>query len=109
MSTRKKAAARAAVLRDFGARVRAFRRERDWTQETLGELVGLTRASVANVEAGVQNVGLDRLMRFCEAMEVTPSDLLGGAVPKVRPVWLTATAKSIAREVLRLARRELRK
>lgn len=39
----------------FGHRLRNFREDRGMTQEELAEAVGLSRASIANMEAGRQD------------------------------------------------------
>lgn len=59
-----------------GQRVRGFRRARGWTQADLAERVGMTRASVANLEAGRQNIGIERLALFAQSLDVPPAELL---------------------------------
>jgi putative transcriptional regulator len=38
----------------FGRNVRVLREERDWTQGDLADRIGLSRPSIANMEAGKQ-------------------------------------------------------
>lgn len=45
----------------FGKRVREFRLSRDWTQQQLAELIGLSKQTVANVENGQQGFSLEVL------------------------------------------------
>lgn len=61
---------------EFGARVRACRLKRQFTQETLAERVGLRRTSITNLEAGNQHVPLHVLVRLAQELEVSPADLL---------------------------------
>lgn len=61
--------------RDFGARVRAARGDAI-TQEELARRVGLSRASVANIERGGQRVPMHRIAVFADALGVTPESLL---------------------------------
>ena len=63
---------------------RAIRRHRDaagLTQSALVDRVGLSRASVANVEAGRQAVAVHHLYRIAAALGVEVRDLLRDLVP----------------------------
>lgn len=66
------------VYRMFGARVEQLRTTLEITQQDLGERVGLTRASIANIEAGNQRVLLNDVERFAKAFNVAPKVLLRG-------------------------------
>lgn len=46
------------------------------TQRELGKAVGVSRTTIANIEAGRQNVSLELLYRFVVALDVQLSDLL---------------------------------
>jgi transcriptional regulator with XRE-family HTH domain len=46
------------------------------TQGELADLVGLSRASITNIELGRQSVLVDQLCRFAAVLGVTPADLL---------------------------------
>jgi transcriptional regulator with XRE-family HTH domain len=60
----------------FGARVRAQRDALNLTQLELSSRIGLTRGSVANIEAGRQSVLLHQLLAIASALQVTPEQLL---------------------------------
>lgn len=45
-------------------------------QEKLGQVLGLTRTSVTNIESGKQKISLDTLYKLCEEFSVEVSDLL---------------------------------
>jgi len=61
---------------EFGRRLRAARGEADISQAHLGRAVGLSRASIANIEAGRQHVALDQLFDFARALGIETTALL---------------------------------
>jgi transcriptional regulator with XRE-family HTH domain len=67
-----------AVQRRVGARVRELRADRGLTQLRLAERAGISRPSIANVEAGRQNVSLRQLCALAAALDVGLEDLLAG-------------------------------
>jgi len=68
-----------AVRRRVGERVRALRAGRRLTQLRLAERSGISRPSIANVEAGRQNVSLRQLCALSAALGVTVEELFSGA------------------------------
>lgn len=70
------------VQRQVGERVRALREHRGLTQQQLAAQALMSRASVANLEAGRQNVALRRLCSLADALGVPPAELFA----EVRPV-----------------------
>lgn len=54
--------------RKLGDQLRALRKAADMTQDTLAELTGWTRSTVANVETGRQKIGLDFFERCDEVL-----------------------------------------
>jgi len=67
-----------AVRRRIGERVRALRTGRGLTQLRLAERSGISRPSIANVEAGRQNLSLRQLCALASAFGVTVDELLSG-------------------------------
>ena len=65
----------------FGARVQQVREALGMTQDDLRKKVGLTRTSIANIEAGRQRILLHDVDRFAKAFSITPKNLLKG-------IWL---------------------
>lgn len=71
-----------ALYADVGRRVRSARvsitqeRREAWTQEQLARKLGLTRSSVANLEAGRQRIPLHILFLIAENLRVPLADLL---------------------------------
>jgi transcriptional regulator with XRE-family HTH domain len=66
------------VQRRVGARVRELRAGRGLTQLRLAERSGISRPSVANVEAGRQNVSLRQLCALASALDVAVEELFAG-------------------------------
>lgn len=59
---------REAYAVEFGARLRAARRENGWTQERLAEAAGLHFTYVSSVERGERNVSLRNILRLADAL-----------------------------------------
>lgn len=59
-----------------GSRIRDIRKKRRISQDRLAEKLDTTRGYISRVEHGAVTMGIDRLMEFCRALEVTPMDLL---------------------------------
>ncbi|MFG6588944.1 helix-turn-helix transcriptional regulator [Sulfitobacter sp.] len=72
------AMSRELIHRAFGRAVATRRKQQDnMTQLELAQKTGLSRASIANIERGQQNVGLHHLYSIANALEVSSlSDLL---------------------------------
>lgn len=78
------------VYRALGAHLAAARKARGVRQADLATAVGLTRASVANIENGVQRVQIHTLVAAAQALGIAPADLitkaLEGGEPLVQPL-----------------------
>lgn len=61
---------------ELGRRLRRARLAAELTQEQVGALVGLSRTSVTNIEAGRQQIPLHLLVRLANAVGVSASELL---------------------------------
>lgn len=66
-----------AVLRSFGARVRAKREALGWSQEDLAAESGLHRTYVSALERGRRNVGLLNVAAIARALGCRPAELVG--------------------------------
>jgi len=64
------------VYQHIGALIKARRKKLEWKQETLANMLGISRGSLANIETGRQNVLIHRLYRIAAALQLTPFDLL---------------------------------
>jgi transcriptional regulator with XRE-family HTH domain len=57
-------------------RIRARREELAMTREKLAEAMGVTHQYVAKCELGKQNLGLESLVKFANALDTTVLSLL---------------------------------
>jgi transcriptional regulator with XRE-family HTH domain len=64
------------VYKTIGTIIRGRRRRLEWPQETLAARLGISRATLANIETGRQRVLVHQLYAFAEALQLKPSDLL---------------------------------
>jgi len=60
----------------IGRRIRHLRERAGLSQETLGELAGVSRWTVYRTELGTYSPRLDVLLRLARALEVPPDRLL---------------------------------
>lgn len=66
---------------DLGTNVRQFRRRQNLTQQMLGDMMGVTRQFVSNVERGRSSVQLCILQDFANALGADPMILLFAQFP----------------------------
>lgn len=69
----------------FGRRIRDRRRARGMTQEQLGAKIGLSRASVVNIEHGRQQVLLHHVVAMAAATGTSLAELLRPLEPNPTP------------------------
>ena len=62
----------------IGAFIAQLRRERDWTQEELGERLGVTNKTVSRWETGAYMPDIELLVPLGEALGVSVNELLAG-------------------------------
>lgn len=60
----------------FGQRLRSLRLDRFWSQEQLCEASGVSRATVARLEAGTTKPQLRTVVSLAKALDVDPSELV---------------------------------
>ena len=60
---------------NFGALVRAFREQRDWTQQELAERWGFTREYVSQIELGKNSASIETLYRVSLGLQIKLADL----------------------------------
>lgn len=65
-----------ALYRAVGDRVQRLRSMNGLTQEDLADLIGLSRASIANLEAGRQRVPLHHLFAIAAKVSASVADLM---------------------------------
>jgi transcriptional regulator with XRE-family HTH domain len=64
------------IYTEIGDIVRRRRKKLGKTQAELAPKLGLSRASVANIETGRQSLLVHQLYALAEALELSPQDLL---------------------------------
>ena len=60
----------------IGVRIKAYRTEKEISQETLGKLAYSSTASISAIERGVKIPRVDTLVFIADALEVSADDLL---------------------------------
>ena len=65
----------------IGSRISMFREARGLTQKKLAELIGVSKARLSNWEHGVNRPDVDFLARICDALRVSPSEMLDFQLP----------------------------
>jgi transcriptional regulator with XRE-family HTH domain len=79
-----------AVNRAVGIAIRQARDACGMTQDALATIIGVSRASIANIERGEQTVGVPLLLRLSDALSVPPAHLLQEPDDEDR-AWLRLT------------------
>ncbi len=58
------------IVKVVGRNVRLFRTYKSWSQETLGELVGLDRTYIGALERGEINTGIRNLAKIASGLDM---------------------------------------
>jgi transcriptional regulator with XRE-family HTH domain len=66
----------------LSSRIRKFREDRKLTQKELGELIGVSGARLGNWEHGAHRPDIELLAKLCEALNVSPSEMLDIQLPE---------------------------
>lgn len=66
------------IYRLIAAKIEHLRTMLDWTQDELSKRVGVSRAQIANIEAGRSRVMLHQVEKFATAFQTTPKNFLKG-------------------------------
>jgi transcriptional regulator with XRE-family HTH domain len=65
-----------ATIKDIGARIAAFRKERGMTQEDLAGACEMDRSYLSEIENGHKNPSVSVLLKIAEALSIKPSELI---------------------------------
>jgi len=68
----------AALLQQFGTRVRELRKEQGLSQEAFADRCGLDRTYIGGIERGERNVALKNIALIARALGITISQLTKG-------------------------------
>lgn len=75
------------LQRKVGARVKAARQAEGLSQEQVAQRVGMARPSIANLEAGRQDMNISRLALVAAAVNLNLADLIRPEdLPELRPL-----------------------
>ena len=89
------------IYQDIGRRAAARRKELRLIQDDVAAALGLSRASVANLEVGRQRILAHQVFELADVLDMDVADLLGLAETKVRRDFLEVDPKmwpTLARE-----------
>ena len=95
------------IYKAFGAQVRERRDALRMTQLQLSARIGLTRGSVANIEAGRQAVLLHQFLDIAAALQVTPGRLLPAGIG-TPPIEETSDMPEAVRKAVNTIRKSVR-
>ena len=63
-------------LHSIGNKLLAIRRRAGLTQEEAAEIAGLSSRTYADIERGTVNMRLETILRICDALHITPDEIL---------------------------------
>lgn len=61
---------------EIGDRIKLYRENRKFSQKEFAEKIGVSNSRVSNWEQGINRPDVDLLKKICEALNVSPSELL---------------------------------
>jgi transcriptional regulator with XRE-family HTH domain len=104
MSKRNQKVHAALVNKGFGERLATVRKTRNFSQSALGEVVGLSRGSISNIESGIQNVHLYQVFTFAHALNAPINEF----IPLLRDVVIYEDGDSNSDQLfLQVSKRQL--
>ena len=63
-------------MREIGNRLLAIRKRTGLTQMEVAEAAGLSGRTYADIERGTVNMRVETILRICEALHITPDEIL---------------------------------
>lgn len=79
----------------FGKVLRAYRLERQLTQEQLGERVDVLRSFISSLENGTRQPSFEMIFQLANALDVTPGKLLDPVAEKMKQQNMLSIPKNI--------------
>ena len=67
--------ARKSLQQKLGSKIKTLRNEAGLSQEKLGELTGLDRTYISDIERGKRNPSLKSLEKLAKALKISISDI----------------------------------
>ena len=74
---------------EIGNKLLATRKRAGLTQAEVAEAAGLSDRTYADIERGMANMRLETLLQICEALHITPNELLTDDPPQTAQVQRT--------------------
>jgi transcriptional regulator with XRE-family HTH domain len=76
------------IYKTIGTIIRRRRRRLEWPQKLLAARLGISRATLANIETGRQRILVHHLYAFAEVLQMKPNDFLpAGASADAAQDW----------------------
>lgn len=70
---------------NIGEKIKAARLQKGYTQEELGNLIGVQKSAVAKYEKGrVVNIKRSVLAKLSKVLDIPPAELVGGVTPEIQ-------------------------
>lgn len=63
-------------MREIGNKLLAIRKKMGMTQAEVAEVAGLSSRTYAEIERGNVNMRVETILRICEALHITPDEIL---------------------------------
>lgn len=60
----------------YGKSLQEIRKKNNLTQEQVSQLTGLETKYISQIECGIAKGTINTMLKFCEAYNVTPNDIL---------------------------------
>lgn len=70
-------------LTSIGNRLYSYRRRLGMTQAEVAEAAGLSDRTYADIERGTVNMRIETMLRICDALHITPDEVLTEDAPTV--------------------------
>jgi transcriptional regulator with XRE-family HTH domain len=91
------------VDKQIGARLRLLRVARGFSQEALGDALGVSFQQIQKYERGANAISSTRIPRLCEVLRITPNDLFEGFTSDVQPAPIGAIAMRYGARIAKLS------
>lgn len=72
-------------MQEIGNKLLAIRKRMGMTQAEVAEAAGLSTRTYADIERGGVNMRIETVLRICEALHITPDEILTGAQAEITP------------------------
>ena len=76
----------------IGVRIRAVRKKKGYTQEHLSEVADISPQHCSGIEYGSAKLSLQCLISMCNALDITPNDILMDSIENSTPHLLKEVA-----------------